>query len=41
MKLSLFTRHARITSEELFLAGAIFIGGVAILIFIKRLCRYL
>jgi len=41
MKLSLFTRHARITSEELFLAGAIFIGGIAILIFIKRLCRYL
>ncbi len=41
MKLSIFTRHARITSEELFLAGAIFIGGVAILIFIKRLCRYL
>ena len=41
MKLSLFTRHARITSEELLLAGAIFIGGVAILIFIKRLCRYL
>ena len=41
MKLSLFTRHARITSEELFLAGAIFVGGVAILIFIKRLCRYL
>ena len=41
MKLSLFTRHARITSEEFFLAGAIFIGGVAILIFIKRLCRYL
>ena len=41
MKLSLFTRHARITSEELFLAGVIFIGGVAILIFIKRLCRYL
>ena len=41
MKLLLFTRHARITSEELFLAGAIFIGGVAILIFIKRLCRYL
>ena len=41
MKLSLFTRHARITSEELFLAGAIFIGGVAILIFIKRLCKYL
>ena len=41
MKLSLFTRPARITSEELFLAGAIFIGGVAILIFIKRLCRYL
>ena len=41
MKLSLFTRHARITSEELFLSGAIFIGGVAILIFIKRLCRYL
>ena len=41
MKLSLFTRHARITSEELFLAGAIFVGGIAILIFIKRLCRYL
>ena len=41
MKLSLFTRHARITSEDIFLAGAIFIGGVAILIFIKRLCRYL
>ena len=41
MKLSLFTRHARITSEELLLAGAIFIGGVAILIFIKRLCKYL
>ena len=41
MNLSLFTRHARITSEELFLAGAIFIGGIAILIFIKRLCRYL
>lgn len=41
MKLLLFTRHARITSEELFLAGAIFIGGIAILIFIKRLCRYL
>ena len=41
MKLSLFTRHARITSEELFLAGAIFIGGITILIFIKRLCRYL
>ena len=41
MKLSLFTRHARITSEELFLAGAIFIGGIAILIFIKQLCKYL
>ena len=41
MKLSLFTRHARITSEELFLAWAIFVGGIAILIFIKRLCRYL
>ena len=41
MKLSLFTRHARITSEEPFLAGAIFIGGITILIFIKRLCRYL
>ena len=41
MKLSLFTRQARITSEELFLAGAIFIGGIAILIFIKQLCKYL
>ena len=41
MKLSFFTRHARITSEELFLTGAIFVGGITILIFIKRLCRYL
>ena len=41
MNLLLFTRHARISSEDLFLAGAIFVGGIAILIFIKRLCRYL
>lgn len=41
MTFLLFTKHARITSEERFLAGAIFVGGIALLLCIRRFCRYL
>ena len=41
MKLLLFTRHARITSDDRLLAWAIFVGGVALLIFIKQIFWYL
>lgn len=40
-KILLFTKHARIASEDRFLAGAIFVGGIALLLFIKRVCSYL